>query len=237
MDGLVVAGTPAVHYLPIASTLVAGAFSITLWRHWRRAQGLHVMWWAIGITFFGLATLAEAVTTLFGWHEPVFRLWYVSGALLGGAPLAQGTVYLLMKRRTAHRLAAALIMYAAVAAVFTLVAPVGAPSVDPARLDGSAFEWDWVRLFSPVLNIYAVVFLVGGAVLSAFRYRQREASPALVWGNWLIAIGALLPGIGGVFARAGRVEVLYVSEMLGLTLIWAGYTAIVHGRLPARRTA
>ncbi len=39
--------------------------------------------------------------------------------------------------------------------------------------------------------------------------------------------GALLPGIGGSSARLGYVEVLYVTELIGLTLIWLGYRAIV----------
>jgi len=37
----------------------------------------------------------------------------------------------------------------------------------------------------------------------------------------------LLPGIGGSFARAGTVEVLYVTELLGLSLIWLGYQIMV----------
>jgi hypothetical protein len=46
----------------------------------------------------------------------------------------------------------------------------------------------------------------------------------------LIAVGAILPGIGGSFARAGQVEVLYVTELIGLLLIWAGYRRIVGDR-------
>ena len=42
-------------------------------------------------------------------------------------------------------------------------------------------------------------------------------------GNVLIAVGALLPGIGGTATRMGYVEVLYVTEFLGLILIWWGY--------------
>ncbi|NIP96583.1 MAG: hypothetical protein GWO24_25375, partial [Akkermansiaceae bacterium] len=53
---------------------------------------------------FGVGTFTESWVTLFGWSEGVFRAWYISGALLGGAPLAQGTVYLLLKRSTANRL-------------------------------------------------------------------------------------------------------------------------------------
>jgi hypothetical protein len=40
----------------------------------------------------------------------------------------------------------------------------------------------------------------------------------------LIAIGAILPGIGGSFTRMGYVEVLYVTEFLGLSIIWIAYT-------------
>jgi hypothetical protein len=49
-------------------------------------------------------------------------------------------------------------------------------------------------------------------------------------GNALIAFGALLPGIGGASARMGHVEVLYVTELIGLLLIWWGYAVIVRDR-------
>jgi hypothetical protein len=39
-------------------------------------------------------------------------------------------------------------------------------------------------------------------------------------------VGAILPGIGGGFARAGVVEVLYVGELIGLILIWMGFRVI-----------
>jgi hypothetical protein len=45
-------------------------------------------------------------------------------------------------------------------------------------------------------------------------------------GNVYIAIGALLPGIGGSFTRFGYVEVLYVTELLGLFCMYVGYMII-----------
>jgi hypothetical protein len=42
-------------------------------------------------------------------------------------------------------------------------------------------------------------------------------------GNVFIAIGAILPGIGGTFTRFGHVEVLYVTEFVGLLFIYMGY--------------
>ncbi len=84
-----------VSFIPIGTTLVAACFAPLVFRRWReRRSGPHLLWWSIGIAMYGVGTFTESFTTLFGWHEPVFRAWYISGALLGGAPLAQGTVYL-----------------------------------------------------------------------------------------------------------------------------------------------
>ena len=57
----------------------------------------------------------------------------------------------------------------------------------------------------------------------ALRYWRRGDSGPRAAGNGLIALGALLPGIGGSFTRFGHVEVLYVTEFIGLLLIFAGY--------------
>jgi hypothetical protein len=224
--------TNLIHYLPIVTTFVAIAFFRVLWLHWRRdPSARYVMWWMIGVGLYGLGTLTEAVTTVFGWQEPVFRTWYIAGALLGGAPLAQGTVYLLLPKRMADRLAVALVTYIAIAAAFVVSAPLLYELVEPNRLSGEVLAWQWVRLFSPVVNLYAVVFLIGGAIWSAWRYWRRGYASSRVLGNILIAVGAILPGVGGGFARAGVVEVLYVTELIGLLLIWAGYRAIAGDRL------
>lgn len=214
-----------IHFTPALTTVVAAMFTVVLWRHWRkRPQARYLFWWTAGIALYGVGTFTEAFTTIFGWQEPVFRAWYIAGALLGAAPLAQGTVYLLMKKRTADRLTVLMLTYAAIVSVFVLSTPIVSEAVETHRLSGEVMAWQWVRLFSPLLNTYALVFLVGGAGWSAWRYWRRSAGPkSRVSGNALIAVGALLPGIGGSFTRAGYVEVLYATEILGLLLIWAGY--------------
>jgi hypothetical protein len=231
----VIIAASLIDYIPILSTLVAGAFTVVLWRHWKRVpQARYLLWWTIGVAMYGLGTLTEAMTALIGWHEPLFRSWYIAGALLGGAPLAQGTVYLLMKKRHADRLTIAMIVYVAVASVFVLTTPLDPAAAEAGTLTGSVMEWQWVRAFSPLVNLYALVFLVGGAAWSAVRYsRLPERAPGRISGNWYIAVGALLPGIGGTFTRLGYVQVLYVMELLGLLLIWAGYRAISRSTTPS----
>jgi hypothetical protein len=78
-------------------------------------------------------------------------------------------------------------------------------------------------MFSILPNTYSLIFLVGGAAWSAVQYARKQGSGNRVLGNWLIAIGGLLPGIGGSFTRFGFVEVLFVTEIIGISLIWIGY--------------
>jgi len=221
-------GPSFVHFIPIATTIVSIPFAVTvLRRYFDRKTGPHLAWWGAGILLFGVGTLTESLVTLFGWQAPVFRMWYISGALLGGAPLAQGTVYLLLSRRTANILSALLVPFIAVAAIAVLLTPINETLVESHRLTGSVMEWTWVRLFSPFINTYAFIFLVGGAILSAIRYSRVRGMSHRFYGNTLIAFGALLPGIGGMSTRMGYTEVLYVTEFVGLVLIWFGYRLIV----------
>ena len=213
-----------VHYVPIVTTILAIPFAAEIFRRYREhPERLHLLWWALGIATYGVGTFTEAATTVMGWNEPTFRAWYISGALLGGAPLAQGTVYLLLPRRTAHVLTAILVTFITIASVAVLLSPIDYTQVEAHRLTGRVLEWQWVRGFSPFVNMYAVVFLIGGAILSALRYSNNPATRHRVVANVLIAIGAILPGIGGTATRMGYTEVLYVTELAGLLLTWIGY--------------
>jgi hypothetical protein len=214
----------AVHYVPVVTTVLAAIFSAEIFRRYREhPERLHLLWWALGIAVYGVGTFTEATTSIVGWNEPTFRAWYISGALLGGAPLAQGTVYLLLSRRTAHLLTVLLITFVLIASVAVILSPIDYSQVETHRLTGRVFQWQWVRAFSPFVNMYAVVFLIGGAILSALRYTANPATRHRVIANVLIAIGAILPGIGGTATRMGYTEVLYVTELAGLLLTWLGY--------------
>ena len=221
----------ALHYIPIFSTIISFWFASALYRHWRKKPGAkYLMWWTLGVFLFGVGTLTEAINVLIGWSVVNMKAWYIAGALLGAFPLAQGTVYLLLKEKTADILAWFFSIYVAIAAVFIILSPVDMSLVDPTTLTGKVMTWSWARLFSPLPNTYALVFLVGGAAWSAIQYARKQGSGNRVLGNWLIAIGALLPGIGGGFTRFGFVEALFVGEFFGIILIWAGYRAITQAQ-------
>ncbi len=157
-----------IHYLPLITTLFSLLFTWSMYRHWReKPDAKYLLWWTVGVFFFGVGTFTESITTLFGWKEWVFKSWYITGALLGGAPLAQGTFYLLFSDRAGNITAILLSSLVVTASVFIVLSPVQYDLVESHRLSETVLGWQWVRLFSPFINIYAFIFLVGGAAWSA----------------------------------------------------------------------
>ncbi len=215
-----------IEHLPILTTILAIVFAIEIYKHYQRRKTTYLLWWTIGVLTFGLGTLAESINTLFGWHEINLKYWYIVGALLGGFPLAQGSVFLLMNKKFARITAILLVALILVAAVCVIITPLAIPDDYDYKLTGSVFAWQWVRLFSPFINIYAFLFLVGGAIYSANKYYRQGIREAPFKGNIFIAIGGLLPGIGGTFTRMGYVEMLFITELIGLFLIYYGYRII-----------
>lgn len=213
----------AVHFVPLVTTAVSVAFAIVLLARWRTRGGTHHLWWSAGLFSYAAGTLTESLTTLWGWDETVFRLWYISGALLGAAPLAQGSAYLHLPRRRAHALAVLVVGAIVAGSVCVWSSPIDAAQVETYRLSGRVFAWQWVRRFSPFINLYAVVFLIGGAIRSAMVYAKRVETRHRFIGNVFIALGGILPGIGGTATRFGHVEVLYLTEFVGVALLWVGF--------------
>ena len=65
--------------------------------------------------------------------------------------------------------------------------------------------------------------MIGGAVYSAFIFWRKRVLLDRTLGNILIAAGALMPTLGGTFIRAGLPDWLYLSEFLGIILMYAGF--------------
>jgi hypothetical protein len=223
-----------VAFIPIFTTIFSFYFLIKIYNHYQERRKKYLFWWTLGVLTFGLGTLSESLNVLLGWNGVNLKFWYIVGALLGGFPLAQGSVYLLMQKRFADITSIIFVSLIAIASCFVILSPIELPDSFTGKLSGSVLGWTWVRLFSPIINLYAFFFLVGGAIYSAHRYYKRGNRDAPFRGNIFIAIGGLLPGIGGSFARGGFVEVLFVTEFIGLLLIYYGYRIIRDSRTVAK---
>lgn len=225
-----------VHYLPIATTFVSIVFATVIFRRYLiRRSGPHLLWWGFGVACYGLGTGLESAITIFGNSVELTKAWYIAGALLGGYPLAQGTVYLLLKRITAHVLSAITVPFIVVVSIFVVLSPVNIDAMLPHKPGGDILAWQWVRLMTPFINSYAALFLIGGAILSAVRFSRKTDGGNRAIGNTLIATGAIMPGIGGGMAKAGMVEALYIGEFVGILFIWCGFYACTLQPRPAQQ--
>ena len=217
-----------VNYLPIVTTTLSAIFAAILFqRYFTRRSGPHLAWWAVGIVFYGLGTFLESTITLFGNTVFLNKAWYIAGALLGSYPLAQGSVYLLFSRRLANLTTVLTLPLLFWATLLVAVSPVLPELLQLHRPSGAILAWSWIRWITPFFNLYAAIFLVGGAAVSSWRFFRKQGLLHRAFGNAFIAVGALLPGIGGAMAKAGMVEGLYFGECIGLILIWIGYVLCV----------
>jgi hypothetical protein len=218
------------HYLPILSTIITFIFAAAVFNRYRVKKGLHLLFWGIGLVLYGIGTLTEVVM-LFTYNELALKLWYLCGAMLTAAWLGQGTVNLLVRRRgVASTLNIILIIVSLLALVLILLAPVTAAAAgfNPAQPASAQYKDILTRsgiiiLLTILLNIYGTFTLVGGAAYSAYIFWRKKVLFNRMVGNILIAVGALLPAMGGSFLKMGLPDFLYLSEFLGVILMYIGF--------------
>src|SRR5215468_10952683 len=116
-----------VNYIPVLTTIFSVFFLSRIMPHYLARKSPYLLWWTLGVLTFGLGTLTESINAIFGWSEWNTKVWYIVGALLGGYPLAQGTIYLLMNKRFADISAGVCSAAIVVAAVFILLSPIVIP--------------------------------------------------------------------------------------------------------------
>ena len=210
-------------WLPATSFVVSTIFAVLVFKRYLYRHGTHLLFWGIGMVFYAIGSFAEAFYGAFGWNSLIFRLWYLFGAILVAAWLGQGTVYLLAKKKWAHTFMVLL----AVGSIYGLIR-VFTAELDPTLMTGSemsghAIVTDGVRILTPFFNIYGTITLVGGAAYSAWIFWRKRVLLHRTLGNILIAAGAMAPAFGGAFSRFGIPGALYVGELLGAIIMFAGF--------------
>jgi hypothetical protein len=230
------------HIIPFLSTLVTFAFASAVFARFLKRRGPHLLLWAIGLLFFGIGTLAEVILA-FTFSGLVLKLWYLSGAMLTAAWLGQGTIHLLVRKRgVAWTLTGILAAVSLLAATLILLAPLtpAAGSYNVSMAISSQYKDMLTRggltiLLTILLNIYGTLTLVGGAIYSAFIFWRKRVLLNRLIGNVLIAAGALAPAMAGSFVKMGLVDALYLSELIGVVLMYIGF--IQSTTVPAREAA
>ena len=91
--------------LPLASSVLSLVFALMLLDQWRTRHRPYQLAWAIGMLWYGLSAGTEWYGGAYGWSEPLYRAWYLIGAVWVAAWLGMGTVYLLSRTRFGYCLA------------------------------------------------------------------------------------------------------------------------------------
>ena len=218
-------------YISILSTIITFIFAVAVFRRYNQRKGVHLLLWGLGLIFYGLGTFSEAVLA-FTFSPFALKVWYITGAMLTAAWLGQGTVHLLVRKpRVAFTLTVILALVSVIAALLVLAAPVdtAAAAAYDVNAPASAQYQDilvrsgGITLLTILLNVYGTVTLVGGAIYSAYIFWRKHVLADRMVGNILIAAGALFPAMGGSFLRAGLPDWLYLSELFGVVLMYAGF--------------
>src|SRR5207247_1059029 len=85
--------------LPLGSSLLSFVFAALVVDQWWQRRHSFQLVWAIGLLWYGIAAGTEFLGSAFGWSQPLYRAWYLFGALFVPPYLGLGTIYLLAKSR------------------------------------------------------------------------------------------------------------------------------------------
>jgi hypothetical protein len=179
--------------LPFASSTLSLVFFVLLIDQWRERRRPYQAVWALGMLWYGLSAGTEWIGGASGWSEPLYRAWYLIGAIWVAGWLGLGTVYLLGRTRFGFAFALSLFL----AGLFTY-------------LTQSRYHYEGSGS-APVIYFLVAMFLAVGVVVLSLRRDPRWpvlAAAAIVGGTVLSAVmvaTVTLPAPGWVVDPASHI--------------------------------
>ncbi len=183
-------------FLPAITAVLSGVFFFALIDQWRTRRRGYQAIWALGMLFFSVAVLCEAIAAAAGWNEPIYRVWYLTGAVWTAGWLGLGNAFLLGRTRFGFSFALCLFLaglftfltarrdpeiYAdasTTAMLYFLVAAVLALAVSVETYFQN-WRWPWMALLAvggaSVLSL--LLMLTGHAARARLRARSRDRHP------------------------------------------------------------
>lgn len=151
-------------FLPFASSLLSFVFALFLLDQWRERRKPYQLIWTLGMVMYGVSAGTEFLGGALGWSEPLYRAWYLTGAVWVAGWLGLGTMYLLAKTRFGYGAALSLLL----AGLFTFL------------------SWRWNDYpdsgISPYL--YLLIAVVAAVAIGVETYRAK--------GRWANLAGGLI---------------------------------------------
>jgi hypothetical protein len=218
--------------IPLATTVVSFLFALTVLDQYFERRRPYQLAWTVGLVLYGVASLLHTLWAIGITGEVVFRLWYLTGAMLVAAYLGIGSLYLHVPWRVAKVALGVLLLLSVGSAALALGVTLNG---DVALLDGESlvtvvpgtesqrFYPSYVGVLTAVLNTLGSVALFGSAVYSAIVFAKRRAAGFRVISNVLIAIGAFIAAAGGTLERFEVPQPHAIALLLGVVIIYLGF--------------
>lgn len=220
-----------------AAALIASAFALSTADRWLRRGLPHERAWTIAMALFALGSFSLWWAESTGWSIGVFRLFFLTGAVLNVAWLALGTVYLLAGTRVGNAVQVALVALSGFATSTVLLAPTKAAVVANEFPTGKEVFGAAPRILAAVGSGVPALVIILGALWSTWRVLRRKnpsLSPRhtravtnpwrLASGNLLIATGTIVLSLSGTLAgRLGKDRAFAVTLLAGVVVLFIGF--------------
>jgi hypothetical protein len=186
---------------------------------------------------FAVGSLALWWAETTGWTLFIFRIFFVSGAVLNVAWLALGTVYLLTGKTTGDHVRKYLTSLSAFSIGVVLIAPAKREIVDGEFPSARQLFGVTPRILAAVGSGVPALIIIFGALWSTFRVIQK-ATPSmtqknvrivkspkrLAIGNVLVATGTIvLSASGSLAGRLGKDRAFAITLLIGLCILFSGF--------------
>jgi hypothetical protein len=211
-------------YIPLLTSIVSFIFAVTVLDQYFARRKPYQLLWAVGLLMYCVSAFTEYWWNVQGHVEIMYRLWYLLGAVLVGAYLGQGSLYLLIRRRAANIIMAVVLVATVYASIRVLSVSIDISGLT--RLTGvGVLPMDVRAIIAPVFNTFGSLALIGGAIYSAVIFLRKRIMPHRVVANVLIAIGALLPALGGIHLtfQGSNLNMFFIFELAGVIIMFIGF--------------
>jgi hypothetical protein len=212
--------------LPLVATVISSEFALALLRRWRASRRPYLRSWALSLLFFAAGSAFLWYAEAFGWSGPVFRGYYMCGALLSVPWLAMGELELLAPPTVTRILLAFLVLFSLDAAITIGAAPfvagtrIGGYGVPAGKDVFGALP----RVLVVVSNSVGTLVVVGGTLWSGWRSRGRgPAARARFRGTLVITLGVLVAAAGGALTFLSKVNSQATTLTAGVAVMYAGF--------------
>ena len=216
-------------FLAYVTSVLSLLFAASLLgQYMTRRQPYHLLW-AVALLLFSVAMGVWFLRETFGLNPWIFRLWYLSGAMLVPAFLGTGVVYMIAPRKVASAFLGYLLVVTAASVVLVLTADFKTPNDCLKGLEGlecllpshtltsMGFFPPWIRILGALLNVYGGLAILAGAVVSLRALGREEKRLRREEG--IGPSGVELPA-GTTDVIRGAVAESSSNTVLGIKLLW-----------------